>query len=91
MGYRSSGRTVARWPGQSWDFGVHAESLGLYPAIGELEDQWPVFFVKYRRSLARSATNISEMASKKAIRIGPRKRIDSTAISGGKANQSKRV
>ena len=22
-------------------------SLGLYQAIGELEDQWPVFFAKY--------------------------------------------
>jgi hypothetical protein len=33
------------------DFGVHAESLGLYPAIGELEDQWSVFSGKKARNV----------------------------------------
>jgi hypothetical protein len=64
----------------SKDSGVHAVSLGLYPAIGMLEGQWPVFLPNTEEVYRDSAN-----AVEKVIRIGSKKRISGLACRLGTA------
>jgi hypothetical protein len=47
----------------SKDFGVHAVSLGLYPAIGMLEGQWPVFLPNTEEVYRDSANAVEKVIS----------------------------